>query len=301
MTPRQHIVTKEEGNIRIDKLLANVYNDLSRSQIQKWIANNIITVNGKSVKANYRCQVDDQIYLQAPEEKQLQIHPENIPLSVIYEDKDLLVVNKPRGMVVHPTSDHQTGTLVNALLHYTDQLSKIGGEERPGIVHRLDKDTSGLLIVAKNDHIHQLLVDQFKRNQVKRTYEAIVYGVIDHDNGLIDAPIARDPYNRLQMAVVDNGKQAITHFQVIKRYRQFTHVTCQLETGRTHQIRVHMDYIGHPLVGDQKYAKGRKHVVDGQALFASKLTFTHPITYQKLCFKIEQPDEFKQILLQIES
>src|SRR5690625_122552 len=221
-------------------MLANVQQDRSRSQIQKWIEENFVTVNGKFVKANYKCQVQDQIRWSIPKEKQINLMPENIPLSIIYEDDDLLVVNKPKGMVVHSSENHQNGTLVHALLYHTEKLSQIGGLERPGIVHRLDKDTSGLLVVAKNDETHKHLAKQCKRHEVERTYEAIVYGVIDHNKGIIDAPIGRDPKHRLRMAVVDNGKQAITHFHIIKKYRKYTHISCSLETGRTHQIRVHM-------------------------------------------------------------
>lgn len=300
MTSFQHIVTKAEQNRRIDKLLTEIFADASRAQIQKWIIDGFVIVNNHPVKANYRCQENDQIHWTVPKEKELIIRPENIPLEIIYEDKDLLIVNKPKGMVVHPTNEHQAGTLVNALRYYTNQLSQIGGKERPGIVHRIDKETSGLLVVAKNDQTHQLLVKQFKRNEVERTYEAIVHGVMNHDHGLIDAPIGRDPNNRLRMAVVDGGKQAITHFKVIKRYYKFTHIMSQLETGRTHQIRVHMNYIGHPLVGDEKYASGRSHIAYGQALFAKKLSFVHPSTNDRLCFEIEQPDDFKNTLLQIE-
>lgn len=300
MTSFQHIVTKAEENNRIDKLLSEVFSNTSRTQIQKWMKDDLVTVNGQPVKANYRCQTNDIVHCTVPEKTQLIIQPENIPILIIYEDADLIVVNKPKGMVVHPSSDHMSGTLVNALLNYTNQLSKIGGEERPGIVHRIDKDTSGLLIVAKNDKTHEILANQFKRNEIERTYEAIVYGEIDHDSGIIDAPVARDPNNRLQMAVVDHGKQAITHFQVIKRYHHFTHVLCQLETGRTHQIRVHMEYIGHPLVGDLKYAKGRTFPAEGQALFASRLGFTHPRSNKWLVFEIEQPNYFRKILSQIE-
>jgi len=295
----RHIVTKDEENIRIDKMLANIQQDRSRSQIQKWIEENFVTVNGKFVKANYKCQVQDQIRWSIPKEKQINLMPENIPLSIIYEDDDLLVVNKPKGMVVHSSENHQNGTLVHALLYHTEKLSQIGGLERPGIVHRLDKDTSGLLVVAKNDETHKHLAKQFKRHEVERTYEAIVYGVIDHNKGIIDAPIGRDPKHRLRMAVVDNGKQAITHFHIIKKYRKYTHISCSLETGRTHQIRVHMKYIRHPLVGDKKYGPRKTFNLNGQALHAKQLGFYHPTTKEWMMFKTDLPNYFKRAMERI--
>lgn len=300
MTFNKHIITKEEANERIDKFFTTLFTKESRSQIQQWLKDGLISVNGQVVKQNYRCQENDLISWPASLEKPWTIEPENIPLTIIYEDEDLLVINKPKGMIVHPANKQQTGTLVHALLHYTKNLSQLSGEMRPGIVHRLDKDTSGLLVVAKNNQTHAGLREQFKQNQVERMYEAIVFGVMEHDQGIIRAPIGRDPHNRIRMAVVDGGKQGVTHFKVHQRFDQYTHVRCWLETGRTHQIRVHMDYIGHPLLGDEVYAKGRTHIVTGQALFAKRLAFTHPRTKQPLQFEIKQPAYFQEILRQIQ-
>lgn len=297
MTKQDHYVTKEEVHERIDKLLVNYLENHSRSAIQKWIQEGFVTVNNKQVKANYRCQINDYIQWKIPQEKQPAPKPENIPLEILFEDQDLLIVNKPKGMVVHPANAHRSGTLVNALLHYTDDLSQIAGENRPGIVHRIDKETSGLLIVAKNDWIHEKLSRLFQTNAIERHYGALVYGKIPHEKGEISAPIGRDPYNRLRMTVIDTGKDSLTHFQVVKRFPKYTYITCQLMTGRTHQIRVHMRYIGHPIVGDDRYAPGRKHLTFGQALFAKKLAFNHPRSGEKVQVEIELPQSFK-ILLQ---
>lgn len=296
-----YVVNEEDENNRIDKVLKNYHQDESRAQIQKWIVDEYVTVNDRIIKSNYKCQEGDRIVLQIPEEEQQDILSENIPLKIVYEDDDLIVINKSRGMVVHPTDDQREGTLVNALLYYSKSLSKIGGRERPGIVHRLDKDTAGLLVVAKTNEVHLALVEQFKEKTVERIYEAIVHGVIPHETGVIDAPIGRNPKKRLQMDVVDDGKEAITHFQVLKRYAEFTHIICRLETGRTHQIRVHMSYIDHPLVGDPKYTQLKKTFKDvGQALFAKKLGFTHPIKNEWMEFEVERPDYFKVILTEID-
>ena len=296
-----HIVKDEEEYIRLDKLLADLEPDESRSQIQRWILESYVTVNDQQVKSNYKCQLGDEIKWIIPEIKKLSILPEDIPLSIIFEDDDLIVINKPKGMVVHPTEDHQSGTLVNALLYHSKQLSKIAGVDRPGIVHRLDKDTDGLLVVAKTDDIHIALSKQFKEKTVERIYEAIVHGIIPHESGIIDAPIGRDPSHRLRMNVVDEGKDAVTNFQVLQRYNDYSHISCQLETGRTHQIRVHMNYIGHPLVGDPKYKqKNDPLTVTGQALFAKKIGFMHPGTNQPMQFEIEQPHYFQDLLSQIE-
>ncbi|QKY68970.1 RluA family pseudouridine synthase [Lentibacillus sp. CBA3610] len=297
---QQHTVTEPEQNIRIDKLLAGMIADASRSEIQTWIADGHVYVNKRQIKANYKCQTGDTIEWREPEPERLTIEPENIPLAVVYEDSDLLVVNKPKGMVVHPSAGHQSGTLVNALLHHCDRLSSVNGEERPGIVHRLDKDTSGLLIVAKNDAAHNHIAEQLSAKAIDRRYEVIVHGVIEHETGLIDAPIGRDPNDRKKMDVVDNGKPAITHFRVMNCYRDFTHVECQLETGRTHQIRVHMKYIGFPIAGDPKYGQRKTLDIGGQALHAKSLSFRHPTTNEEQHFEVEAPAYFQKLLAQFE-
>lgn len=297
----QHVVTEAENRKRIDKLLTEVNPDYSRSQVQSWITNEHVLVNNVAVKANYKCQTGDVISWKIPEVEPLHIEAENIPLDVVYEDKDVLVVNKPKGMVVHPSAGHSSGTLVNALLYHCDDLSGINGVERPGIVHRIDKDTSGLLVVAKNDKAHASLSEQLSNKEVKRKYEAVVHGVINHDTGMVDAPIGRDPKDRQRMAVVENGKHAVTHFQVIDRFNEFTHIECQLETGRTHQIRVHMRYIGYPLVGDPKYGPRKTMNTNGQALHAKEIGFTHPTSGNWLQFEVEPPSYFKELLKTLET
>lgn len=296
MNSFHHVVKETEHNSRIDRLLTQLVANTSRTQIQKMIENGFITVNQQRIKSNYKCQIADKIDLEIPVKEEVQIEPENIPLEIVYEDKDLLVVNKRKGMVVHPTAEHQQGTLVNALRYHTDQLSRRGGVERPGIVHRIDKDTSGLLVVAKNDTTHLHLTEQLQARTMVRVYEALVYGVIDHEDGMIDAPIGRDPNHRVQMDVVTGGRPAVTHFKVLERYDEFTYIMCELETGRTHQIRVHMNYIGHPLVGDPKYTKRQTIRTDGQALFAKKLGFVHPTLDQWMEFEVEQPEYFDKLL-----
>ncbi|MBO8155311.1 MAG: RluA family pseudouridine synthase [Bacillaceae bacterium] len=291
-----HTVLPDEHNERIDKLLTKLNSDASRTQVQGWIKDELVKVNDETVKSNYKCQTGDDISWQVPEAEPLDIQAENIPLDIVYEDKDVLVVNKPRGMVVHPSAGHASGTLVNALLYHCHDLSGINGVERPGIVHRIDKDTSGLLMVAKNDRAHTGLARQLSKKTVKRKYEAIVHGVISHNSGTIDAPIGRDPKDRQKMAVVENGKEAVTHFQVLKRFQDFTHVECVLKTGRTHQIRVHFQYINHPLAGDPKYGPKKTLAIGGQALHARVLGFEHPVTGEWLEFEKEPPEAFQKVL-----
>lgn len=300
MSSFNHIVTEEQNKTRIDKLLAEMNPDRSRSQVQTWISKEHVQVNGETVKANYKCQTGDNIEWSIPEVEPLQVEAEDIPLDIVYEDSDLLVVNKPRGMVVHPSAGHGSGTLVNALLYYCNDLSGINGVERPGIVHRIDKDTSGLLLVAKNDQAHLGLSEQLANREVERKYIALVHGEIPHETGLVDAPIGRDPKNRQRMTVVDNGKPAVTHFQVLKRYPDYTIVECKLETGRTHQIRVHMRYIDFPLVGDPLYGPRKTIEIGGQALHAKSLGFTHPITNEWMHFEADIPAYFKETIEVIE-
>jgi len=295
----RHIVLNEEAGERIDKVIASINEDWSRSQVQEWIKNGDVLVNEKVVKPNYKCSAGDEMILHIPEPKSLDVEPEDMDLDIYYEDEDVLVVNKPRGMVVHPAPGHLSGTLVNGLMAHCKDLSGINGVLRPGIVHRIDKDTSGLLMVAKNDMAHESLVNQLVNKTVTRKYEAIVHGVIPHDYGTIDAPIGRDKVDRQSMAVVDNGKDAVTHFRVIDRFEQFTHVECVLETGRTHQIRVHMKYIGFPLAGDPKYGPKKTLPINGQALHAGVLGFTHPRTKEYLEFQAPLPEEFERLLDQL--
>lgn len=295
-----HTVTEEQQKMRLDKLLSEINPDRSRSQIQTWIGKAHVFINGEPAKANYKCQSGDEISWSIPEIEMLSIEPEDIPLDIVYEDSDLLVVNKPKGMVVHPSAGHQSGTLVHALLHHCNDLSGINGVERPGIVHRIDKDTSGLLLVAKNDSTHVALSEQLSNKEIKRKYEAIVHGEIAHESGMIDAPIGRDPKDRQKMAVADKGKPAVTNFKVLKRFPDYTYVECQLETGRTHQIRVHMRYIGFPLVGDPKYGPRKTLDVQGQALHAKLLGFVHPSSGEWMEFEAEAPQVFQDVLAQIE-
>lgn len=289
-------ITEENSGNRIDKVVADIHTDLSRTQIQLWIKDGNILINEKIVKPNYRVKLNDVLTIEVPEVEELNIEKENLHLEIIYEDQDVLVVNKPRGMVVHPAKSHATGTLVNGLMYQCKDLSGINGVLRPGIVHRTDKDTSGLLMVAKNDKAHVELVNQLVEKTVTRVYLALVHGHIAHDNGTIDAPIGRDQRDRQSMAVVHNGKEAITHFKVLERFGDYTLVECKLETGRTHQIRVHMKYIEHPLVGDPKY--GPKETIDfgGQVLHAGTLGFVHPTTGEYIEFTKEPPADFDKLL-----
>lgn len=297
----EHIILESENNERIDKIISTLNEEWSRSQVQHWIKEGLVKVNGKQVKANYKCSASEKVVIEIPEPESLDVEAEEMNLDIYYEDGDVLVVNKPKGMVVHPAPGHTTGTLVNGLMAHCNDLSGINGVLRPGIVHRIDKDTSGLLMVAKNDFSHERLVNQLVEKSVKRKYYAIVHGVIPHDYGTIDAPIGRDSDDRQKMTVVDNGKHAVTHFQVLERFDQFTFVECELETGRTHQIRVHMKYIGYPLAGDPKYGPKKTFSIGGQALHAGVLGFVHPRTDKYIEFEAPLPIEFVNLLDSLKS
>lgn len=285
----------EEGGQRIDKFIASSLNK-SRGEIQKYFTDSKVLLNGKAVKPSQNVNVGDLVEFEMLEVVEAAIEKQNIPLNIVYEDSDVIVVNKPSGMVVHPANGHYKDTLVNALMYHCNDLSSINGEVRPGIVHRIDKDTSGLLVACKNDLAHNSIAAQLKAKTSTRKYIAIVYGNFEHNYGKIDAPIARDPQNRLKMAVVKGGKESITKFKVLERYGDYTLLELQLETGRTHQIRVHMAYIGHPVLGDPLY--GPKKVIgsNGQYLHAKTLGFVHPRTNEYLEFTSELPNFFVQML-----
>lgn len=281
---------------RIDKLLPEFNNEWSRSQIQDLIKEDLVTVNEKVIKSNYKVKLNDLIIVTEKEVVEADIQPENLNLDIYYEDEDVAIVYKPKGMVVHPSPGHYSGTLVNGLMYQIQDLSGINGEIRPGIVHRIDKDTSGLLMVAKNDIAHRGLVEQLMDKSVKRKYTALVHGNIPHDYGTIDAPIGRNEKDRQSMDVVDNGKEAVTHFNVLEHFNDYTLIECQLETGRTHQIRVHMKYIGFPLVGDLKYGPRKTLDIGGQALHAGVIGFEHPVTHEYIERQAELPKEFETLL-----
>ena len=289
-------VTSEHAGERLDKFLSETLEDTSRSDVQGRIKSGEITVNDAIVKSNYKLKTDDVIVVKERQLVESEIVPEDLNLNIVYEDEDVAVVYKPRGMVVHPAAGHASGTLVNGLMYQLNSLSGINGELRPGIVHRIDKDTSGLLMVAKHDVAHRHLVEQLIDKTVTRKYIALVHGVITHDKGTVEAPIGRDPKNRQDMAVVDNGKDAVTHFNVLERLKDYTLIECFLETGRTHQIRVHMQYIDFPLVGDPKYGRRRTMDTDGQLLHAALIGFTHPMTKEEMVFEAELPEFFEKIL-----
>lgn len=291
-------VDPERLFFRLDKFLTEVLPDASRAQLQSWIKDGHVTVNGSPSKVNYKVKQEDRIEVVIPEVVEMEILPEDIPLDIYYEDDDVIMVNKPKGMVVHPAAGHFSGTLVNALLyHCKDSLSGINGVARPGIVHRIDKDTSGLLMVAKNDEAHKSLVKQLQNKTVTRKYIALVHGDIPHEKGTIDAPIGRDPQDRQKMTVIDeNAREAVTHFNVLERFDDYTLIECILETGRTHQIRVHMKYIGFPLVGDPKYGKRKTLDIGGQALHAAALGFTHPRTNEYIERTAPLPTYYQELL-----
>lgn len=291
--------TIEKGGERIDKYLSEQLEDMTRSHIQKLIKENMVRVNGMTVKSNFKLSASDQIEVEIPELKEPDILPENIPLDILYEDQDILVVNKPKGMVVHPAPGHYTGTLVNAIMyHCKDNLSGINGVMRPGIVHRIDMDTTGSLLICKNDRAHQALAKQLKEHSITRKYHAIVHGRLKEDEGTIDKPIGRHPIDRKKMSVhCTNGREAVTHYRVLKRFQQFTYIECQLETGRTHQIRVHMSSIGHPILGDQVYGPAKcPYKLQGQTLHAKVLGITHPTTGEYMEFDAPLPDYFQGLL-----
>ncbi|MEH7106837.1 MULTISPECIES: RluA family pseudouridine synthase [Bacillaceae] len=296
MEKMEHTILEEQKGDRIDKVLSGLNPEWSRTQVQQWIKDGHILVNGKTIKTNYKCSPQDQIDITIPDPEDLDVIPEEMDLDIYFEDKDVLVVNKPKGMVVHPAPGHLTGTLVNGLMAHCKDLSGINGVLRPGIVHRIDKDTSGLLMVAKNDMAHESLVNQLVEKTVTRKYKAIVHGEIPHEYGTIDAPLGRDPKDRQSMTVVDNGKHAVTHFHLLERFKDFSFIECQLETGRTHQIRVHMKYIGYPLAGDPKYGPRKTLDLNGQALHAGVLGFVHPRTKEYIEFEAPLPKEFDELL-----
>ncbi|KRE35136.1 RNA pseudouridine synthase [Paenibacillus sp. Soil522] len=302
--PLEWIAEAEQSGERVDKFVTDSLDDpaVSRTQVQEWIKAGAVQVDGKIAKANVKVLEGNRVVLQIPEPEEAAIVPENIPLEVIYEDKDLIVINKKRGMVVHPAPGHSSGTLVNALMYHCKDLSGINGLIRPGIVHRIDKDTTGLLMAAKNDLAHISLAEQLKEHTVTRKYIALVHGNLPHEQGTIDAPIGRDLNDRKLFAVTDrNSRHAVTHFHVLERLGDYTVVELQLETGRTHQIRVHMKYIGHPLAGDPVYGRNKTVALKGQALHAALLGFTHPRSGERLEFEMPLPADFEYVLSSLRS
>lgn len=295
-------INAEESGERIDALLARNLPDFSRSQLQKLLEQGMVSIKGKALKKNYRCSAGDEICIALPEVQDVPLLAQDIPLDIVYEDTDLVVINKARGMVVHPAPGHPDGTLVNALLHHCgDSLSGIGGERRPGIVHRIDKDTSGLLIVAKNDFAHAALSAQLADHSLHRVYEAIVKGSFRESSGTVNRPIGRHPIDRKRMAVTEkNSKPAITHWELLKSYKGYSHIRCILETGRTHQIRVHMASIGHPLLGDGLYgAPSPEKGLEGQCLHARELVFIHPRTNEQIHLECALPEYFTDIVAKL--
>jgi len=292
----------EDRGSRLDAFLTRQVNDLSRSRVQRLIEDSRVAINqAVCTDKNYRLRAGDRVTLTIPPPEKAIPEPEKIPLDIVYEDIDLLVINKPRGMVVHPAPGHHGGTLVNALLSCCNDLSGIGGVMRPGIVHRLDKDTSGLLIAAKNDHSHQALSDQLKNRKIKREYIALVHGEVRPFRGVITAPIARHPRHRKKMAVIEGGRESVTRYRVLKHFEQYSLLRVNLETGRTHQIRVHLSYLGHPVVGDEVYAKGDRgelpgNLISAHALHAYRLHFSHPRSGKAMNFRAKLPNDFIKAL-----
>ena len=297
-------VNEEDIGKRIDNYIEILNNDLSRSQVQRLIKQKQITVNGEAVKESYKTKLNDEIEITIPKAQEVDIVAQDIPVQILYEDNDIIVINKPKGMVVHPANGNLDGTLVNAIMSICkDSLSGIGGEIRPGIVHRLDKNTSGCIIVAKNDKAHIALSNKLKNHEIKKTYIALVRGIIKENEATINMPIARDKTDRKKMAVDKNGKEAITHFKVLGRFEnKYTLLEINIETGRTHQIRVHLSHIGYPIIGDDVYSNGKNRWnIEGQCLHAKALDFTHPITNENLHIEAQLPEYFKQILKELKA
>ena len=299
---KEYIVSQEEKGKRLDTYIPSVDTDITRTSAQRLIEDGNILVNGKNAKVSYKIQENDKISVEIPEPKQIELKAQNIPIEIIYEDSDIIVVNKPKGMVVHPANGNPDGTLVNAIMAICkDSLSGIGGEIRPGIVHRIDKDTSGLLIVAKNDNAHVKMSEQIKNHEVKKTYIALVRGVFKENEATIDMPIGRSTSDRKKMAVNKNGKNAITHIKVLKRFDKYTLLKVNIETGRTHQIRVHLSHIGYPIVGDYTYSNGKNEWgIKGQCLHAKSLKFKHPITGKEMFIEAPLPKYFENILKDVQ-
>lgn len=297
MENKQFLVNEDSKNLRLDVFLSRYFEDKSRSYLQNLIEEGNVKVNEKLKKSNYKLKAGERVDILIPEPVGLDVEPEDIPLDIVYEDNDVIVVNKPQGMVVHPASGVYNGTLVNALLSHCKDLSGINGVARPGIVHRIDKDTSGVLVIAKNDNSHNKLAEQFKDHSMTRSYIALVEGILKKDEGTIDAPLGRHPIERIKIAVLKEGRRAVTHYKVLERFNNNTLVECVLETGRTHQIRVHMCHIGHPLVGDPVYGhKKQRFNLKGQLLHAKKLGFIHPSTGEYMEFQSDLPDYFSKVI-----
>lgn len=295
-------ITPEMADERIDKCICQYLDSLSRSYIQKIIKDEKVFVNDQCVKSNYKVKVDDLIRFSIPASVEPDIPAQDLPLEILYEDKDFLIINKPKNMVVHPAPGHYEGTIVNAVMyHCKDELSGINGVMRPGIVHRIDKDTTGSLIICKNDDAHNHIAMQLKEHSITRKYRAIVHGIVKEDDGIVDAPIGRHPLDRKKMAINEkNGKHAVTHYHVIERFSKYTYIECELETGRTHQIRVHMSSIGHPLLGDEVYCKIKSPFhLEGQTLHAMTIGFFHPTTKQYVEFEAPLPDYFRELLVKL--
>ena len=296
------ITVKQGEGKRIDAYISNEQEKYSRTAIQRLINEGKIKVNGNTIKASYKVQIGDKIHIEEEPPKDIKLKAQEIPVEIIYEDKDIIVINKPKGMVVHPANGNPDGTLVNAVMAICkDSLSGIGGEIRPGIVHRLDKDTSGIIIVAKNDKSHINLSEQIKKHEVKKTYIALVRGVVKENNATISMPIARSKTDRKKMAVDSKGKEAVTHFKVLKRYKKYTLLEVNIETGRTHQIRVHLSQIGYPIIGDEVYSNGKNEWgIQGQCLHAMKLEFKHPITGKNMKLEAKLPSYFEEIIKELD-